>query len=447
MSAVWVSLPALSGRATKFHARYAPNAQAVLPAVHPTNVWTSAGYVGVWHMNERVADSTWKYVYQDATGRGSHGHSDNPADTWYMNKAIDTAPQANGTPYYPTATPSNGKHIIVSENTADWNLSVTGFSTEAWVKSPSHNWVTLLSTGSGGGVGTNALTMSQSTGKLTLFTSTGKSTSSDLFPTNGWNFLTAVWPGAGTASPFSRLYMAPSGEESPSVWAEAAGAACDLDGGSFGITGANTGAGSRVHDMDEVRVRRGLSTPDWIQATYDVQRVGTDFLEAGIVHRIGDPVITAVGENTATAALDFSLARFGDSAKALFVNFATKATNIVDVADLENPSATASGLAADTDYDVCFVVENDGLVAVLSDDVQVGLLGRNVDVLLILSVLHEDEPRLGTSLGGCVDSGLQGGVVARAVLGHYSVVETSLGLGALHGGEGNLSSCHGFATA
>ena len=34
---------------------------------------------------------------------------------------------------------------------------------------------------------------------------------------------------------------------------------------------------------DEARVRRGVSTPDWIQANWDTQRIGTDFLAAGPV--------------------------------------------------------------------------------------------------------------------------------------------------------------------
>jgi hypothetical protein len=93
------------------------------------------------------------------------------------------------------------------------------------------------------------------------------------------------------------------------------------------------------------------------------------------------------------------------------------------------------------------VVEDDSLVAVLSDDVQIGFLGRNIDMFLILSVFDEDEPRLGTSLRSSVDSTLQRSIVARAVAGHYSVVETSLWLGTLHRGEGYLSSSNRLATA
>ena len=48
---VWVSVPSLSGTTTKINAYYAPSSTSGLPTVSSTAVWTSAGYIGVWHMN------------------------------------------------------------------------------------------------------------------------------------------------------------------------------------------------------------------------------------------------------------------------------------------------------------------------------------------------------------------------------------------------------------
>ena len=90
-------------------------------------------------------------------------------------------------------------------------------------------------------------------------------------------------------------------------------------------------------------------------------------------------------------------------------------------------------------------VQHDSLVAVLTNDVQVRLLCRNVDVLLILSVLHEDEPRRAASFGSSVDGCLQRLVVARTVGSHHGIVEAGLGLLALHGGKGNLGLRNGIA--
>ena len=83
----------------------------------------------------------------------------------------------------------------------------------------------------------------------------------------------------------------------------------------------------------------------------------------------------------------------------------------------------------------------------MSDEVQVGLVGGNVVVSFIDALLDEDEPGL-RAVGGCrVDGSLYGGVVARAVLGHYGVVEPCLGLLALQGGEVDGDALKGIAAA
>ena len=66
---------------------------------------------------------------------------------------------------------------------------------------------------------------------------------------------------------------------------------------------------------------------------------------------------------------------------------------------------------------------------------EIGLCGRYVDVLVIASVLHEDEPRLCTSCRSIVYSILQLGVVTAAVLGYYCIIQLRLGLLTLHRGE------------
>ena len=50
----------------------------------------------------------------------------------------------------------------------------------------------------------------------------------------------------------------------------------------MGITASSDFQGNGCY-YDEMRVRRGLSSKDWIQANWDTQRVGTDFLVPGAV--------------------------------------------------------------------------------------------------------------------------------------------------------------------
>ena len=91
------------------------------------------------------------------------------------------------------------------------------------------------------------------------------------------------------------------------------------------------------------------------------------------------------------------------------------------------------------------IVKDDGLIAVLSDEVQIRLLGWNVHMLLILSVLDEDKPRFGASLWGCIDSSLNGLIVARSIFSNYCIIELSLGLLTLHSSKGYLSGSNGFS--
>ena len=62
---VWVSVPSISGTTTEIRAYFLPSSTSALPAVSSSAVWTSAGYVGVWHMN---APST-----ADASNSGNDG--------------------------------------------------------------------------------------------------------------------------------------------------------------------------------------------------------------------------------------------------------------------------------------------------------------------------------------------------------------------------------------
>ena len=57
-------------------------------------------------------------------------------------------------------------------------------------------------------------------------------------------------------------------------------------------------------------------------------------------------------------------------------------------------------------------------------------------MLLILTVLDEDEPRLATTFRCSVNGSLHCGVIACAVLCHDSIIDALLWLCALHGGEG-----------
>ena len=397
-SFVWVSIPQLSGTDTKFFACYMPDGGYALPGVYPTNVWTSAGYVGVWHLNNIIKnyanaykaynDQLWGHVFPDSTGRGA----DATKGTTSWNTSLLNVPyEGSGDYYFPKSnglangtlgaqgyTPFTVPPTAEGGGAGDWNFATTGYTTETWIYPKSGRSI-LASSQSIGGDGKSATNFIHVTtgGARIAGNGWGGSTmpwdSGSTTETDSWHFVTTVWTPAGSADK-SVLYgsngdVAPRAMDSKDYHATDQ---CMTDGMCLTIpNGSNFG-------LDEMRIRRGLSSTDWIQANWDTQRVGTDFLSVSAVRDPRVPVVSAVTESGATAACEFSFAGIGDSAKALFVNFSTKVTNEVVVADLSNPSAAATGLSADTDYDVRFVVMSGGDIAFETSFASFVTLGRPV---------------------------------------------------------------------
>ena len=381
VSFVWVSLPSLSGTNTQFKAFYAPVAGATLPAVHPTNVWTSAGYVGVWHLSDIVknyaagykayADHLWGHVFPDSTGRGANAtkgttswntslmNVPNDANGYHFPESLGRANGtlgANGYTPFVIPPPSEGG------GTADWTFSGTGYSTEAWVFPFANQHNVFVSGQAAGGnsdnflyLGTNDVRMaSRSWGNRSVGWNPER-----IGEEKVWHFVTAVWTPAASAEP-SVLYGTSAGGAPHVLMERTDYRATDqfaADGMTFtSQTGIEFG-------LDEMRVRRGLSTPDWIQANWDAQRDGTDFLEYGAVGDPRAPIVSAIARTSARAAVAFSLAVHGSGAvKALFVAYPSFETNAVSVSNPARPSVRATGLSPDTDYTVRFVVESGGAV-------------------------------------------------------------------------------------
>ena len=93
------------------------------------------------------------------------------------------------------------------------------------------------------------------------------------------------------------------------------------------------------------------------------------------------------------------------------------------------------------------IVADRHLVAVLSDEMEIRLRFRHIYMLFVNTFLDEDEPRLYASLGSCVYGSLHGCIVAGSVLCNHSIVNTCLGLLALHCGEGETYALEGVARA
>ena len=268
LSAIWVSLPSLSGKDTSFRMLWDPvPGLSVHGSQSPARIWTAAGYVGVWHFAAQNADGS----YPDASG---HGATAIPVAATTRPNAPETATlSSNGTPWHF----ANVGLKVAPADTADWTFSSTGYATEAWlIPSANYNRMFCYENSNNGGNamaygGTEVYMMNWNYDKANNWTSAQ----------SAWRFATAVWKCSG-ADWSSRFY-----ENATQKGSWTGKNAVNFTANGMGLTSGTGGNGSMNYSVDEIRVRRGNSTADWVQANYDTQVLGTDFLT------YGDPERTA----------------------------------------------------------------------------------------------------------------------------------------------------------
>ena len=137
-SLVWVSVPAISGKATRIFAYYKADGSATLPAVDSAAVWSSAGYVGVWHMNELLEDpATGKHYTPDSSASGWHAYRTYEKYSSPVTNAVGVT--AHPTPYtgramdiaYGGANGWYGGFAVPASATSSTTLGGAGFTLSA----------------------------------------------------------------------------------------------------------------------------------------------------------------------------------------------------------------------------------------------------------------------------------------------------------------------------
>ena len=308
LSTVWVCLPSLAGTNTTFTMHWLPYDRVGVSAQPVHRVWHYAGYECVWHLNERLGSETTRYMnwddlpfalyYADSSGNGRHATK---GTTSWMTTLAQLSPtngpppvSANGSLALETAIPL----IVPPTVSGGMDFSESGYSTEAWFNPERGGSQGLFMTGNGVVNSTNSIFADDKTvGALSLswnmklrkdggnsrVSYTGVS---GYTGTNVWHFLTANWAPAGSETP-TAVYAG-----NPTVPAALRGSnyydtavAQDISATGIGLTGSvgTSSGGSYFRFVDELRIRRGQSSADWIQANWDTQRIGTDFLTAGPV--------------------------------------------------------------------------------------------------------------------------------------------------------------------
>lgn len=264
---VWVSAPTLSS-ATTIVAYFSPRSEAALPPVYPTNVWTSAGYVGVWHFAAQNADNS----YPDASGCGAKAVRIAGGNT--PNAPTAATPLANGTRYHV----ANSVLAVLPEHTASWAFSATGYSVETWlVPTGKYNRMFVQTSSMNGG---NAFAF----GPIEIYQMSGEFGCYGNWPSavanqTDWRFVTAVW--ADSVKSFKTRTCVNGSHKA----GEKDKVAVDFSTTGMALTGRNgTDQGSTVlnFNVDEIRIRRGDTSSDWMDANYSTQ-FDADFFSYGKV--------------------------------------------------------------------------------------------------------------------------------------------------------------------
>ncbi len=274
-SLIWVSVPSLSGTTTAFKMYWNPKAGATVPAARaPQRVWTLAGYAAVWHFSEQNTDGS----YPDASGYGATAVRIGGDET--PNAPTTDGTSANGSPWHV----ANSYLKVDASNTADWYFSETGYTIETWIKplpkdsSAGFDERHRMFTWGGGDTTGNTFEL----GRDMIGQYAGGDNKGN-WPTgiqnkDVWRFLTGVWRTAsGAISPYGSFCNGSTQVLNKGL------AACDFVENGMGLTGTLAPKGLLGFPIDEVRIRRGGTTADWMDANYATQVSGSTFLTPGSV--------------------------------------------------------------------------------------------------------------------------------------------------------------------
>ena len=382
-SLVWVSVPSLSDAATITMHWDASGAPSGLPA--SSLVWSRADYVGVWHMNELVYDSTKeKHYTPDSSASGWNAYKVTQSDAVPAPVTTATGVTANPTPLTGTAmniaygagkdNAAFGGFAVPMAQTSSFTLGGSGFTLSAIVNSQQ--------------IANNGRCRVIAFGAAYNEMANLSVGCDNIYVMGGANHLKAnprgqtdwVYAAGVFNSPRSKIYadggcLSGSNEGNPSLASlsltKGIGLGCFIDG-------KNTLDGY----LDEARIRNVASTGEWVAEEYKTvttaNYVSFGDVEGGggvAVIRLGTPeTVEAVGT---TAMLAGRLSKLGDGATAADIYLAYTdggaTTNMVSVGTVLTEPAyftnTVSGLSYSTQYTYWFTATNNAVPAASTNSI------------------------------------------------------------------------------
>ncbi len=285
-STVWVSLPSVTN-GTTFTMLWSLADGAVEPeAFTPARVWTKADYLGVWHFNTAEGG-----VYVNAAGGGHDGVPAAAATEYVVGGAVGGY-----------VKPASGGIFV--EDSADWVDFVTNVTAELWLDRDGGNTGWLF--GSGGDDMIRQGAAIRMDGYI-IGNGMHSNQRQNFVPASDWHHLVVNFRNDGSP------VVVVDGETSLSFW-RGGGDAIDGNNSHFfhnasdttymndtyrsfaklSLTSRGDGNSSYTAFADEFRFRRGGSSTDWIQASWDTSVVGSTFLSNGGVASTGGTKISGI---------------------------------------------------------------------------------------------------------------------------------------------------------
>ena len=294
-AAIWVSVPSLSGKDTTFTMFWTPDENAAAqPLLTASRVWTQAGYLGVWH-------------FSPVTTARIHANS---AQADHYASASADATEVNGVVGGAIQFPS-GATTYVNDSIA-WSGYTPNMTLEFWVDAANKGDARIFGSGAGFTEGASIYMSGYISGN-----GTHSYRESSLIPSGGWrhvslNFSATAQANAladgATSYTFSKQGGTPVDGNGTHFFHNVADGSNYADYHALSLTSQASGSDMFKGVADEFRLRGENSSTDWMQANWDTQHTGTDFLTYGTVEFVG--------------ALEFS----GLTATATWTEFTAQAT-------------------------------------------------------------------------------------------------------------------------
>ena len=287
-SLVWVRVPSLSGKATTFTMRWK---DAAPPSVTASDVW-SADYAGVWHLGEEGLGGT----SANSTANGSILDGENTPTTTNATGKVGNGRQISDST--DTKNDVGGIYVDGSQDCTKFDgvFTISGWF---WHRNQAYNYDHLFYKREASGSNTGGIALEMNNGNNSIAVRGGNNTnvSVDISTLkNTWSYLTFVYNG-------ETAYVYQDGECKNPKGAKIGEA---TDNNLRWVFGNDTdGYGGAKGDIswkgviDEVRLRTGASSADWVKAEYQTMALENYLTYGSAYSYSSDGVLVISGSSDA----------------------------------------------------------------------------------------------------------------------------------------------------